>query len=117
MSPSSAACERWRWSMPNITGRGVNGSNGLAGTAGTPGPAGAQGIDAQCHWYGDQAPTIGGPGGPGTNGSQGSNGQDGTRGLDLTLQVVNLLGGFDIDCSGGNGRHRGDGRGVGALGR
>ncbi|MGC8794860.1 MAG: hypothetical protein ACP5U2_15885 [Bryobacteraceae bacterium] len=90
--------------MADITMVSPSGAPGLAGPAGPTGGAAAQGINADCHWDGDDPAAAGGPGFPGGAGSNGGNGGDAPPPYDLVIRLHDLIGTIRATNLGGKRR-------------
>ena len=95
-----------------ISGNGAHGPNG---TNGVTGGAGAQGVDAQCHWDGDDPATTGGAGSSGTSAADGANGGNAPPPNDLVIRLHDLIGTIQALNQGGVGGNGGNG-GTGGTG-
>jgi hypothetical protein len=78
--------------MADFTMISASGPKGPDGPAGPTGGAGAQGVNAECHWDGDDPATAGGPGFTGGAGANGGNGGDAPPPYDLVIRLTDLIG-------------------------
>jgi hypothetical protein len=93
----------------NIDGSGAPGVT-PSPPAGQPQIApGDNGADASCGFWSDDAAHDGNPGSTGFRGSNGLDGSPGQNGSPVQVVVRDLLGGINVDCSGGRGGDGGQG--------